>query len=71
MRTLLGYSWYPSPVPVDASTERWLARLRAQGIPVDGIPLTLDPPGPRLGWPELDARWRRGDRRLLRLYEVL
>ena len=71
MRILLGYSWYKSPVCVQSSTERWLARLRAQGISVDGITLTLDPPGPRLGWSELEGMWRRGHRPLLRLYETL
>jgi spore maturation protein CgeB len=71
MRILLGYSWYPSPVCVRAVTERWLARLRSRGIAVEGLPLTLDPPGPRLGWSELDAMWRRGHGKLLRLYESL
>jgi hypothetical protein len=33
--------------------------------------LGLDVPGRRLPWRELDARWRRGDRQLLALYERL
>jgi len=33
--------------------------------------LTLDPPGPRLTWLQLDDLWRRRDRRLLAMYERL
>jgi hypothetical protein len=36
---------------------------------VRGVPMGLDVPGGRLAWPELDARWRRGDRQLFTLYE--
>jgi len=71
MRILLGYSHYVYPVDVAAWVETWLGRLRRQGIEVYGIPLTLNPPGPRLQWRELEKRWRRGDKTLLGLYETL
>ena len=71
MRILLGYSHYRSEVDVRKRIQDWLARLRTQGIMCDDFCLTLKPPGPRLGWRELDRRWRRGDRELLTLYEDL
>lgn len=33
--------------------------------------ITLDAPGPRLHWRELDRMWRRKDRRLMNMYERL
>jgi hypothetical protein len=71
MRILLGYSYYRYSVDIKSWVEAWLSRLRAKGIDVDGFCLTLNPPGPCLGWRELDARWHRGDRELLSLYENL
>ncbi len=71
LKILLGYSHYPYHYDVGLWVEAWLGRLRAQGIPVDGFCLTLNPPGPWLDWRELDARWRRGDPELLRFYESL
>jgi spore maturation protein CgeB len=71
MKFLLGYSYYRNPVDVKSWVEGWLGRLRSSGIQVDGFPLTLNPPGPRLGWQELDTRWHRGDRELLSMYENL
>ena len=71
MRILLGYSYYEHPFCIRTWTEGWLARLRAAGVEVEGFPLTLKPPGPNLLWKELDARWRRGDRELLEMYERL
>jgi spore maturation protein CgeB len=71
MRILLGYHYYHYPVDVKARVEAWLGRLRIAGIDVHPFCLTLCPPGPPLRWKELDARWRRGDRQLLSLYENL
>lgn len=71
MRILLGYSWYPYTYSVGAWVEAWLERLRSHGISVDGFCLTLNPPGPCLYWPELDERWKRRDRDLLKMYENL
>ncbi len=45
--------------------------MRASGIAVDGFCLTLDPRKPNFWWPELEALWRRGDKKLLMMYEVL
>jgi spore maturation protein CgeB len=71
MRILLGYSYHPYAYCIKSWTEAWLARLRASGISVDGFCLTLNPPGPNLIWPDLDALWRRGDKDLLAMYENL
>jgi hypothetical protein len=46
-------------------------RLREAGFDVEGFCLTLNPPGPALGFRELDRRWRTGDRELLAMYERL
>lgn len=71
MRILLGYSYYNNPVDIKLSIEAWLTRLRSAGFKVDGFPLTLNAPGPRLSWPDLNARWKRGDKELLSMYEAL
>lgn len=71
MRILLGYSDYRHPVSIRGWIEAGLARLRAAGFLVTGFPLTLHPPGPRLTWPDLDTRWKQGDRTLLAMYEDL
>lgn len=71
MKILLGYSYYRSPVDIRGWVDAWLARLRVAGIDVHGFPLTIDPPGPALTWPELERDWQRGDRKLLSMYEQL
>ncbi len=71
MRILLGYAWTKSPILGKAHYERLAARLQKAGIDIDPFVLTLNPPGDRLGWPELDRRWKTGDRKLLSLYESL
>lgn len=70
-KILLGYSYFKHPVDVKTRVEAWLSRLRSSGFDVTGIPLTVNPPAPPLVWSELDARWKRGDRDLLQLYENL
>jgi len=49
--------------------ESWARRLRAAGVMVDLIQIGMDVPGRRLTIPEMDRRWRRGDRALMDLYE--
>jgi spore maturation protein CgeB len=49
--------------------ERWIARLRTAGIEIYPIQVGVDTRTRRLTWRELDARWRRGDRELMLLYE--
>lgn len=56
---------------IKAWVDAWLGRLRDSGIQVHSFPLTLNPPGLNLYWPELDRLWRRRDRNLLRMYESL
>ncbi len=71
MKILLGYAYYPYPIDVRDSVESFCARIRASGLEVYAYPLTIDPPAHRLSWPQLDALWRRGDPKLLSLYEDL
>lgn len=71
MRILLGYINYEHPTNITEWYESWLARLRSAGTSVEGFCLTLDQHQPNLLWPELDARWRRGDKALLTMYETL
>jgi spore maturation protein CgeB len=70
-KILLGYSYYRYPVDIDLWVNSWLARLRRNGINVEGFCLTLSPPGPRLSWPQLDSMWRHGNLELLNMYEKL
>lgn len=48
-----------------------IGRLRARGYLVEDFCVTLNPPGPKVLWPELDYRWRRRDPQLLRMYDSL
>ncbi|MCB9496115.1 MAG: FkbM family methyltransferase [Fibrobacteria bacterium] len=68
-RFLVGYSNYPYPSDVGATNEAWLGRLRGLGHSVEGICLTIDPPGPCLMWEELDRAWNARDPKLMALYE--
>ena len=68
-RIVLGHAFTGTGAFSQQWIESWLSRLRARGIDVRGALLGVDVPGKRLAWPELDARWRRGDRELLSLYE--
>lgn len=71
-RILLGFSCYQNPVDVATRINSWLSRIRAAtGIQVDSFCLTLNPPGPKLSWEDLDKRWKVGDRKLLKMYEDL
>jgi len=71
MKILVGYSSYPYVFDISLWNEAWLARLRDAGFDVEGVCLTLSPPGPRLSWEELDGKWRRRDPELLAFYETL
>lgn len=71
MKILLGYSRYKASFDVKSWIEEWLLRLREAGIEVEPFCLTIDAPGPRLGWRELDDKWNYGDNKLYSLYEDL
>jgi spore maturation protein CgeB len=73
LKVLYGYPHYPSGAYLDVAAMHrvYLERLRAAGFDVEGFCLTLNPPAHALTWPELDRRWRRGDRQLLELYSRL
>lgn len=72
MRFLFGFSYYPHPsLDIKVWIEAHLARLRQVGIQIDGFPLTLNPPGHQLYWPQLDNLWHKKDATLLTMYEKL
>lgn len=73
MKVLLAYPVFASQAygDVDALQRGYITRLQSAGFSVEGFCLTLDPPGPALTWPELDLRWRWGERKLLALYDRL
>ncbi|MFO8008303.1 MAG: glycosyltransferase [Candidatus Brocadiia bacterium] len=48
-----------------------IAGAAGEDLDVRPFCVTLDPPGPRLNWPELDRLWRDRDRRLMRMYRAL
>jgi spore maturation protein CgeB len=71
LRHLLGHSYAHDGAFGLAWMEAWATRLRAAGFSLDLVQLGLDVPGRRLPFPELDRQWKRGDARLMRLYESL
>jgi len=69
---LVAYNYYPSTTQdVEKNELAYLARLRQSGFQVEGFCISVNPPSPRLSFAELDARWCRGDKDLLRMYERL
>lgn len=72
MRVLVGYSYFPKfSVDIKQRNEDWLGRLRKKGFEVEGFCLTLNPPGPRLSWKELDYLWKTKNSTILLMYENL
>jgi hypothetical protein len=73
LKVLIGYPYFKSDAYQDIQQleMQYLARLRQAGFLAEGFCLTLDPPAPRLSFRDLDARWRRGDKTLMKLYERL
>jgi spore maturation protein CgeB len=71
MKILLGYHYHVHPVDVRQSIENYCAGLRENGVHMECFPITLNPPGPKLSVPQLDALWKRGDRTLFKMYEAL
>jgi spore maturation protein CgeB len=54
--------------------DQWYMEIAAAAgddLDVVCFPVTLDPPGPRLSWEDLDRRWRLKDRKLLAMYQRL
>ncbi|MEW6323931.1 MAG: glycosyltransferase [Nitrospirota bacterium] len=73
LKIVYGYPYFASDAysGVEELHHRYLKCLRDAGLDVEGFCLTLNPPGPCLGFHDLDSRWRRGDRELLSMYERL
>lgn len=72
LKILVGYVHYQSPYSnVGQEAREYFKRLSDAGFDVEGFCLTLNPPGPCLSFAEMDARWHRGDRELLIMYERL
>jgi spore maturation protein CgeB len=72
LKVLVGYVDYPSAYRnVNQECQNYFARLRAAGFDVEGFCLTLEPPNSPLLFKDLDFRWRRGEKKLLQMYEQL
>ncbi|MDF1549745.1 MAG: glycosyltransferase [Bacteroidales bacterium] len=72
MKILLAYNYYKHQyIDIGVKMEALLHRLRNANIDIHGFPLTVNPPGDTYYWKELDARWKRGDKKLCSLYENL
>jgi len=69
MRYLLAYIEYLPDI--GARYRKWISRLRKSGYQIEAINVTLDPPGPRLSFPELERKWFHRDRKLMALYEKI
>ena len=69
LRVLLLYEEFR----VDAGEfyKRHIRKLIESGFNVDGFCITIDPPNSRLDFNSLDLAWKKGNRKLLRLYEQL
>jgi len=65
IRILFGYVDHSPGV---ADWYRDIAGAAGDGVEVRLFCVTLDPPGPRLSWKELDARWRAREKKLMALY---
>jgi|WetSurMetagenome_2_1015567.scaffolds.fasta_scaffold194766_2 spore maturation protein CgeB len=72
-KILFGYSYFPSKAYPDIKlfVENYLNVLRKAGFNIEGFCLTIDPPGPRLSFADIDFRWRYGEKKLMQLYESL
>jgi spore maturation protein CgeB len=73
LRILSTYTVFPSAAygDVERLNLDYLDRLRKAGFDVRGFCVTPDAPANSYTWPELDRRWRFGDRRLLTMYEKI
>lgn len=69
LRTVLAY--HDSRPGMTERYENYAARLNARGFDVQPFRLSLDPPGRCLSFSQLDRKWRKGDRELMRLYRDL
>lgn len=67
MRFLVAYVDYFSGI--GERYERWIDRLKAKGNDIVGVCVTLNRPGPQLRFKEMENRWYRKDKELMRLYE--
>lgn len=56
---------------IEKHYEGLLERHRKRGYDVEGFCVTLNPPSPRINYPELDKMWKLRDRRLMHMYERL
>jgi spore maturation protein CgeB len=74
LKVLYCYPYYDSPdtyVDVQKLEFAYIEQLRHAGFDVEPFCVTLDPPGPCLTFPDLDHKWRYGDKKLLAMYEKL
>lgn len=67
MRYLILYVAYLPDI--ERRYERWIDRLQKAGYKINSICISYKLYGPRVYFPELEAKWLHGDRKLMRLYE--
>jgi hypothetical protein len=68
-RTLLIYQVYREGV--DQFYKEYIKRLNSYGFNVNGFCITLDPPGPRLSFKELEDKYKNKDQKLFAVYDAL
>lgn len=72
MKILLGYSYYSYQVDIKDWVNDWLKRVnKGLDIQIDSFCLTLNPPGPRLTWMEIEKKWNEKDPSLIKMYDEL
>lgn len=73
LKIVFGYAHFSLEANYDVErlVSTYMQHLRGAGFDVEELCLTLNPPGPRLSFPEIDSRWHRGDKELLVMYERL
>jgi hypothetical protein len=71
-KILSGYPYYPCAYDnAEVQALGYYEQLRRSGFYVEGFCLTVNPPAQAYSFKELDARWKRGDKALLTMYEAL
>lgn len=68
-KTLLIYLVYREGI--DILYENYIKNLNAAGFDIEGFCITIDPPGDRLSFNELDNKWKQKDKKLMQIYDKL
>ncbi len=71
MKILIGHVYAEYSINTQEKISAWISRLRAGGFDVDSFCLSPTKTQPAIYWPELDRRWKAGDKKLLAMYVAL